>query len=97
MNPWFKGFLTPCSIDTVKRVTCKKVFKQGSMDCVLFFVKAPGNDQVLHVLYFWYPCLLEDLGGRDELLSVLQSGEQTHGSERGGEHGGFNHVQRMFV
>ena len=27
-----------------------------SMDCVLFFVKAPGKDQVLHVLYFWYPC-----------------------------------------
>ena len=36
----FKGFLTPCSIDTVKRVTCKKVFKQGSRDinglCVVF-------------------------------------------------------------
>ena len=64
-----------------------------------FFVKAPGKDQVLHVLYLsvFLVSLLEDLGGRDELLSVLHSGEQTHGSERGGEHGGFNHVQRMFV
>ena len=73
---WFKGFLTPGSIDTLKQVTCKKVFKQGSRT-VFVFVKAPSKDQVLHVAVFLVS-LLEDLRGRDELLSVLHSGEQMH-------------------